>query len=130
MDYGIEHDGKVFTPNGSAVESDSNRARNTAIESAELAIWRMRPGYALAYYDFPSQVIAGPYRASFSPDLTGAVVTTWLGTSLGVITRARVYRHVFGGRFVAITVKGNNGAVYHGRASYDNGNAIRLYRSK
>jgi hypothetical protein len=73
---------------------------------------------------------ARPYRSAFYPRRTDATVTTWTGEVLGAITSARVYPHNFGGRFVAITVKGTNGAIYHGRASYDNASCIWLRKAR
>lgn len=137
-DYGFIHEGKVFTPNGTAdVVPSDNDERNKAIERAELEAWQARPERFVAYYHFPtdshttrSQGVWRGEPTGFTPRLDGAHVTTWLGTRLGTITSARVYRHNFGGRFVSMRVKGSNGAEYHGRASWDWGTVIRLRRVK
>lgn len=56
MDYGFEHEGRVFTPNGTAdVSPADNEARNKAIEQAELARWQTQPEHMLAYYTFPAE---------------------------------------------------------------------------
>jgi hypothetical protein len=137
-DYGFVHDGKVFTPNGTTnVSVTDSDTRNKAMEQGELAEWQTAPDRFLAYYRFPTDSHTKRYQASwraepspFAPDSRGAIVTTWLGTKLGDITSARVYRHNFGSRMVAITVKATNGATYHGRASWDHGECITLRKSK
>lgn len=147
MDYGFIHDGRVFTPNGTPdVPAAKNDARNRAIETAELAHWQTRPDRMVAYYTFPAEdtPLFGRlrvYRESFRPCLQTyvnqatpadagtakhATVTTWLGTVIGRIVSARVYRHNFGGRFVSLRMVGTNGAEYTGRASWDNGTVVRL----
>lgn len=144
MDYGFTHQGKVYTPNGTGISPAESEARNKEIEAKELATWQTRPDGVLAYYRFPAEqlpLFGRPrvYRATFHPLLHSyvenglanvATVSTWLGTTIGTITSARVYRHNFGSRMVAMTVKGTNGATYHGRASWDNGTCIRLRLSK
>lgn len=127
-DYGFEHNGQVFTPNGSAVAIEDNTARNAAIEQAELAHWRMRPREMSCYYRSVPEPIGRSYREAFR--FGGGSVTTWTGATLGTIINARVYRHNFGARMVSMRVRGTNGAMYHGRASWDNGDCIRLHRSK
>ncbi len=134
MDYGFIHDGRVYTPNATpTIAPEHNADRNAAIERAELAAWDAKPDRMLAYFKFPNDDPSNAHRRfwrdAFYPTLTGAHVTTWPGTRIGTITAARVYRHNFGGRFVAITVKGTNGATYHGRASWDNGSCVILRRS-
>jgi hypothetical protein len=141
-DYGFVHDGKVYTPNQTAVDSTEVDARNKAIEKGELTYWQGKPDRMLAYYSFPAehyktiaQHEARTYRRSFEPALSivglePAIVKTWLGTKLGRVVRARVYSHNFGGRMLSITVQGTNGAMYYGRASWDNGTCINLRRAK
>lgn len=129
MDYGFTYKGRVYTPDGTAVSPAENAARNAALEQRELADWDMRPPTAIGYFRFPAERGADRrYRETFVPRTTRARVTTCLGTTLGRITDARVYRHGRGGRFVAIRVAGTNGAVYHGRASWDHGTVITLHR--
>ncbi len=133
MDYGITHQGQVVTPNQTAgVSPEDNQARNKAIEQAELDHWKTQPDRMTAYYDFPNhpEGTRMPYRISFYPSNTGAKVTTWLGTTLGDIVSAKVYRHNFGFRMVSITVRATNGACYYGRASWDNGDVINLRKGK
>jgi hypothetical protein len=141
-DYGFVHDGKVFTPNQTAVDVAQVKERNASIERAELERWQGKPDRMLAYYKFPAehyktvaQHEARTYRRYFEPllsiaGLEPAIVTTWLGTKTGRIIRARVYSHNFGGRMLSITVQGTNGATYYGRASWDNGTCINLRRAK
>ena len=144
-DYGFVHNGEVYTPNGtSTLQPEQNADRNAAIEAAELDAWLACPDVAVVYYNFPQDTDGRHARASFFPQLTGqtsdgnggtacqAIVTTWLGTKLGIIIRASVYQHNFGGRMVSMRVRGTNGAVYFGRASYGYRNVIglRLIKSK
>lgn len=141
-DYGFVHEGKVYTPNATAgVSASENSERNAKIERAELKQWAEAPStFAPAYYHFPSEEQGGrPYRDRFIPCLyryerdvriTTAYVSTWLGTRIGTITSARVYRHNMGHRFVSLRVHGTNGAEYHGRASWDCGQCVTLRRVK
>src|SRR5262245_20050022 len=110
MDYGFTHKETVYTPNGTkGISTAESEARNAAIEAQELGWWGNMPTRHLAYYN-----------------IERSIVTTWRGTVLGTITSKRIYHHNFGGRFIALTVQGTNGGTYHGRASYDNGDCIRL----
>lgn len=108
-------------------------AHNKAVEQAELTAWRDQPDRQLGYYAFPAELTRPTpryYRANFHPLVAGATVTTWMGTVIGVITEANVYPHNFGARIVSLTMRGTNGAMYHGRASWDNGSCISLRRAK
>ena len=128
MDYGFVHDGTVYTPNGTAgVTVDENTTRNQTMEAAELAQWATQPDQLVAYFHFQKEE---RYRQAFRPGLTGAFVTTWLGTRLGTIISANVYQHNLGGRFISLRVQGTNGATYHGRASYDWGQCVMLRKRK
>lgn len=126
--YAFEHEGAVFTPDGKADLTPAGMAdHNAQLEQAELRQWAERPDRAMAYFEFPGTPNDGrQYRHVFQPTTTGATVATWLGTVLGRITEARVYRHNFGQRFVSLRVLGSNGAEYWGRASWDGGNAVIL----
>ena len=112
--------------------------------------WAAQPETISAYFNFPAEHITifgrpRPYRDNFRPALHTyvektrpedagialiATVKTWDEVQLGVITSAHVYRHNRGGRFVSLRMIGTNGATYHGRASWDNGTAIRLRKAK
>lgn len=150
MPHAFVLQGNVYGPSGpitdttgvplAAADAD---AYNAAVTAQELAHWATAPErFAPAYYHFPAGADARvnrfaelrqrPYEVCVSGETAAddARVTTWTGAVLGKITRARVYRHNFGGRFVSLWVRGNNGAWYHGRASYDNGSVIRLHRCK
>lgn len=111
MDYGFTHEGKVFTPNRTPVSPAENKARNKAIEAAELADWANRPDVFMAYYKFPAEKGGKQYRQDFYPLLGNygagwATVSTWLGTELGTITSAHVYPRNFGSRVVSMRVRG------------------------
>lgn len=82
------------------------------------------------YYRLPDAA-DGRYHSTFTPKLNAScLVTTWTGRVLGRIIAAKVTRHNFGGRMVSMRVEGTNGATYYGRASWDNGQVIRLRRGK
>lgn len=107
--------------------------RNRQAERDELRRWANAPGIHVAYF-FPLGDGVGhsgtqPYRDTFWPSIRDAVVTTWLGTRLGVITSAKVTTGILG-RLVSMRVTGTNGARYYGRASWDNGNVITLRKLK
>lgn len=127
---------------------DKSNEETTRIE---LECGQSKPDtFAPAYYAFPAgrlPLFGKPrsYRADFHPCLHTyinketladpgvahvATVTTWTGTILGHVESAHVYRHNFGARMVSMRVRGTNGAMYYGRASWDNGNVIRLRRVK
>lgn len=132
-DYAFVHDGKAFTPNQTSIEADKAAEHNKAIELAELARWDTKPDTQLAYYHFPSDYKARAGKQwlhTYHPLIYDAYVTLWPGNMIGTITSARVYTHNFGGRFVSLSVRGTNGAIYHGRASWDNGTCINLHKSK
>jgi hypothetical protein len=122
MDYG-------FTPNGTTgIDAATSEERNKAIEAAELAHWQTQPDWMTGYFSFPRNTAVG--RPPLYLNLTDATVSTWLGTIIGQIISARVYRHNFGSRIITLTMRGTNGAIYHGRASYDHGQCINLRRNK
>lgn len=131
-DYAFVHNGKAFTPNQSTVAVEDVATHNAAIQQAELACWKTQPDSQLGYYSFPDEhnKPEGKYRTTFRPSLKGAIVTSWTGDVLGVITDASIYLHNFGSRMVALRITGSNGANYHGRASYDWGSCINLRKDK
>lgn len=132
-DYAFVHEGRAYTPNRTALEAGQADAHNEQIEARELAEWQGQPERQLGYYKFPAEQdrpLPRVWRTDFAPSVTGATVTTWRGQPLGVIVAARVYTHNFGGRMVSLTIAGNNGARYHGRASWDNGSCVWLRRMK
>lgn len=103
---------------------------NQKVERLQREHWQTKPDAFTAYYRFPHEPQDGPYRATFYPRLREAAIVTWLGARIGTVMDARVYRHNFGARMVSVTVQGTNGAIYHGRASWDNGDVITLHRSR
>lgn len=104
--------------------------RNQLVESANLAEWSSCPDVMVAYYNFPCDFSLRLYRQALYPSLIGATVSTWLSSPIGDIIRARVYTNNIGARIVSMRVRGSNGAEYHGRASWDGGNVVRLRRVK
>jgi hypothetical protein len=136
MDYGFKANGQIFTPNQTSVNPDDNHARNKAIEKTELELWANAPDRFTAYYHFDgghaeiTRELSAFRRYGRSSWIAGAEIRTWLGTKIGVITSAHIYRHNFGGRLIVIRAIGSNGAEYYGRASYDRGNYIHLRKAK
>jgi hypothetical protein len=135
-DYAFVHDGTAYTPNQTDVPAERADVHNKRIETEELARWAETPDTMLVYYHFPAETTfpsvfhPRPYRPTFYPVLSGAEVKTWLGTVVGAIIRAHVYRHNFGGRFVSIRVRGTNGATYYGRGSWDYGQCVLLRKMR
>lgn len=104
-----------------------NDNHNARVEAAQLKIWALAPDEFTAYYTFPCYFAGERYPREFFPPTLGARVTLWTGKEIGVITYAYVYSHNFGARMVHVRVKGNNGRMYHGRASW-NRDVIHLRR--
>jgi len=103
----------AFAPHGRVeMTPDQIEAHNAQLERQELAAWAEKPTTFNAYVS------------------TDSSVTTWRGTKLGHIVYRSCYRHNFGIRFEAITVRGNNGAIYHGRYSMDNQQIVHLRKSR
>lgn len=117
--------------------------QNEALTQQELENWSTQPDRMVGYYEFPAQTSKqglNLYRSTFRPLLHSnpgtigtrdvAIVTTWTGAKIGEIISAQVYNHNFGCRMVSMRVRGTNGAIYSGRASWDGGNAINLHKVK
>lgn len=102
---------------------------NAATEAAELATWATKPDTFTAYYAFPAKPVIGGKVILGHPSWAKAFVSTWMGTILGRITSARIYKHNFGGKMTTIRVTGTNGAHYYGRASW-NSDVITLRKVK
>lgn len=130
MPYAFKHEGKVYGPDGPIKDMDGHELQpsdadnyNKGLEAIELEEWKLQPDTWLAYYI----IIRGENGL---PVLGGAFASTWLGTSLGRITSAHIYRHNFGSQMISIEVEGTNGATYYGRASYDWGSCVKLHKHK
>jgi hypothetical protein len=106
--YVFEFQDRKYDPDG-LVSVKDHEAHNKIVESAELARWVQQPD---AWYGYVRQ----------------NRITTWLGTEIGVIIRRSTFRNNFGGRTECITVRGTNGAIYHGR--YGSFELVRLRKSK
>lgn len=77
MDYGITHQGKVYTPNGTTVAAADNDAHNREIEAAELARWATKPDRMLAYYRVAtSYVINREPRVGYWPEIDNRSFST------------------------------------------------------
>lgn len=105
---------------------------NMSLSQSALEDWAKYPPIFCAYYNIPSESPRPGrlYRREFAVNCEHATVTLWTGEPIGRILRARVYTSSIGGRIVTMIVQGTNGYRYHGRASWDNGNAILLRRMK
>lgn len=101
--YAIEHQGKVFTPDGQRDIADVT-AHNAATESAELDAWAKQPDRWQVYV---------------TKCALGEKVATWLGTPLGTITGWTRFSTNISRNMVAIRFKGTNGATYYGRFGSD-----------
>lgn len=113
MDYGFAHEGKIYTPDQSSVDAADNEARNRALDLAELQAWSKCPEQWHCY-------VTGGSRD----------VTTWLGSKIGTITSRTTFSTNLSRRVTAITVRGTNGATYHGRFGADWSQLCRLTKSK
>lgn len=101
-----------FDPDG-RVDADKLEAekRNRELEAAELAFWQTKPE-RFAGYD------------------SDKGITTWLGTVIGHVVSSSTYRNNFGVRIRCVTVRGTNGATYHGRYGYDWSQLVRLRKAR
>lgn len=107
--YIFTHEGRQFSPDG-AVQLEDVDAHNRALDASTLEYWAECPPVMPAY-------------------VGDGKVTTWLGVTLGTIVRSSTYRSNLGGRMRAITVKGTNGATYHGRYGSDWSQLVRLRKA-
>lgn len=113
MDYGFVHNGKVLTPNRTDVALSENDARNKKLNQDELETWATKPDNFYCYV---------------KSDVN--MVTTWMGTTLGAILKSSIHRNNLGAKIESITVRGTNGATYHGRYGCGAGDFCRLRKSK
>lgn len=101
-------------------------AHNKAVDKNELSYWDSQPDRFNAY--------VGSYPRGLWPDMSicGSFdsVTTWLGTELGKIMQASVYRNNFGAIIACIRVYATNGAEYYGRFGYGTTDLIHLRKIK
>lgn len=111
--YAFQHEGVAFSPDGRlpTMTAAEVKSHNTALEALELARWNEKP-------------------TQFAVYVTGTKVTTWLGTELGVVIARSRFRTNISRNIEAITVRGTNGAKYHGRYGADWSQLCRLTRYK
>jgi hypothetical protein len=123
--------GEVFSPDGKVKPmSDAEvSTHNQQQDLADVAYAQSKPDKLVVYYNFPSlPPTTQVYSRAFRPMLTGAHVTTWLGTTLGPIVSAHVYQQ---NRGRMVSLRANiHGQLYYGRASWDNGSIVRLRKAK
>jgi hypothetical protein len=114
MDYAIELQGKVYTPDGKVELTPEQVAQhNAALASAELAEWAKAPDRWQVY------VTKGKRE-----------VTTWTGEVLGTIIERTAFRTNLSRNIVAIRFRGTNGAVYYGRYGADWSMLCRVRKAK
>lgn len=102
----------TFTPDGRVEMTPEQLAQhNAALEAAELAEWRAAPDRFAAY-------------------ITSKGVTTWRGVVIGTIVSRSRYRNNLGATIECVTVRGNNGATYHGRYGCDWSQLVRLRKTR
>jgi hypothetical protein len=135
--YAFELQGHgTFTPNGRADEITDVRRHNAEVERAKLATWAEKPERFQVYIQpcsgdgCPEHGSGQQWRQDRNPMHKGARVTTWLGTELGKVIRVSTYTNNFGARITAVTIRGNNGATYHGRYGADWAGVCRVSKSK
>lgn len=102
-----------FDPNG-RVDPDV-AAHNAAVSANELAAWSTCPSNWAVYV-----TKAQP----------GAPVTTWTGSPLGTIVRATRFRTNISRNMIALTIRGTNGAIYHGRFGADWSQLCRVRKAR
>lgn len=119
-DYGIIHEGRIFTPNCSDVSTQENADRNKTIEQSELDRWTGKPDFFVAY-------IVQDHNPD-SPHFT--IATTWPGTQIGYVSYSETRTNNFGHRERYVRVEGTNGARYWGRYGSDWSQACRLRKYK
>ncbi len=89
----------TFTPEGRDDSLDV-AAHNAAVEREELDYWAQQPDRWQVYV---------------TKHDVGSQVTTWQGVPLGIIVRASRFATNMSRNIVALTIRGTNGAMYHGR---------------
>ena len=115
-DYAFLHEGCAFIPNRTAIDVKDIEAHNTALEKAELAQWAAAPDYFAGYI--------------LKTAAKGGEVTTWCGAEIGTIVAVSHYRTNVSRSMVAVTVRGTNGALYHGRYGSDWTQLVRLRKNR
>lgn len=159
MDYGIELNGRVFTPNQTPVSAAENEARNREAERQEIARLQTGPAKVVPYVGH-AQPPAYSMRTRLQPCclltrkqnglkcpicqtsradiearyLTHADITTWLGTAVAThVEVGPARRFACWGPFPSVrrAVRCRiNGTRYHGWYYESSGNYCRLTRSK
>jgi hypothetical protein len=110
--YAFAFNGQAFTPEGKAEIPDPD-AHNRALEASELEHWATCPDRFHCYVT------------------TGRpTVSTWLGAPLGNIIRSTSYRNNLGAAIRHVTIRGTNGACYHGSFGPDWSQFCRIRKMK
>lgn len=115
MDYAFTHNGRAYTPNKTHVAPSQVDAHNDALEAAELEAWAKAPDRFSGYV--------------VRLEMGTHVLQTWRGKFLGRVYMGQPYRNNLGARIQPVTVRGSNGATYHGRYGSDWAQLVRLRRS-
>lgn len=131
MNYAIEHQGKVYVPNGKAeLAPDQVAAHNAAFASAELAEWAKAPDRWAVYIVKKTDPA---YRESPCSDkpMTWHMAETFTGERLseGRVAISR-FRTNISRNMVSVRFKGTNGATYYGRYGADWSQLCRVRKAK
>lgn len=110
--YAFNFDGHgVFTPDGKTNLTPAQaEAHNAKLVEGELSLWATKPDTFAAY-------------------VVGKEIQLWSGQKIGDIARLVTFRTNISRNMVAITMRGTNGATYHGRYGADWSQLIRLRKS-
>jgi len=103
-----------FDPNGRANVPDV-AAHNAAVAASELEAWAAKPDRWAVYVTKVG---------------IGQPVTTWTGSPLGTIISATRFRTNISRNMVALTIRGTNGAIYHGRFGSDWSQLCRIRKAR
>lgn len=127
--YAFEHEGRTFTPNGSASIADVE-GHNKEVEQQELAYWATAPEHWQVYivkHEHPTMRAMG---CGNGPE-TWYMAETWLGTRLseGRVSISRFSTNL-SRNIVAIRFKATNGATYYGRYGADWSQLCRVRKAK
>src|SRR5262245_43580775 len=130
MPYAMNFEGHgVYTPDGKTndLQPQDIDEYNKAVETAELAQWAKQPEHWQVY------IVPNP---KYDPNALGSFVETqyiaqtFLGTILAHRVSTNSLRTYLGRNMVAVSVRGTNGANYHGRYGADSSQLWRVRKTK
>lgn len=122
MDYGFNHEGRVYFPNtgGTQETPEQTAARNAEMSKAEVEAFKGDP---------PERLFC--YVKEYSETWAGsAIATTWVGDYFGRLACGRPWKDNLGGTRVPVTLYGVNGKTYHGTYYKSSGDYARMRLAK